>query len=313
MYYRARFYHPALGRFVSADTIVPEPRNPQDFNRYSYVRNSPIVYTDPTGHCIFGVDTLVCLVAAGAVIGAAVGYGAQVYDNVQDGMTFGEALTTDIEPGPIVAGAMIGAFIPAAASFVATVVGVGGTAAAGSAGTVATAACADGDCTNEARAIGDALCADGDCTNEISTLTTSDLPAIERFSRQAIEINASRNMDSFGHTWNLQSQSLLEIGEPSRMFIARTGGQITGMMQVQYTTNGYKIFMLEGVGQGGGTALFLHAIQDSIARGYGGSVYGFPTEQAMGFYSQYFPGYQILPDGTWYWSAEAAQAILGGQ
>jgi hypothetical protein len=56
MYYRARFYHPALGRFVSADTIVPEPGQPQDFNRYAYVRNNPLIYIDPSGHvtCIDG-------------------------------------------------------------------------------------------------------------------------------------------------------------------------------------------------------------------------------------------------------------------
>jgi hypothetical protein len=52
MYYRARFYHPALGRFISADTIVPEPGQPQDFNRYSYVQNNPLRYIDPSGHRI---------------------------------------------------------------------------------------------------------------------------------------------------------------------------------------------------------------------------------------------------------------------
>ena len=49
--YKARLYDPVLGRFLSADTIVPEPTNPQDLNRYSYVRNNPLRYTDPTGHC----------------------------------------------------------------------------------------------------------------------------------------------------------------------------------------------------------------------------------------------------------------------
>jgi len=39
-----------LGRFLSADTIVPNPANPQDLNRYSYVRNNPLRYTDPTGN-----------------------------------------------------------------------------------------------------------------------------------------------------------------------------------------------------------------------------------------------------------------------
>jgi RHS repeat-associated protein len=41
LYYQARFYVPGIGRFASADTIVPNPANPQSFNRYSYVLNSP--------------------------------------------------------------------------------------------------------------------------------------------------------------------------------------------------------------------------------------------------------------------------------
>jgi len=49
-HYGARFYSPKLGRFLSADTIVPNFANPQDFNRYSYVRNNPLRYTDPSGN-----------------------------------------------------------------------------------------------------------------------------------------------------------------------------------------------------------------------------------------------------------------------
>jgi len=48
--YNARLYDPELGRFISADSIVPEPANPQSLNRYSYVINNPLLYTDPTGH-----------------------------------------------------------------------------------------------------------------------------------------------------------------------------------------------------------------------------------------------------------------------
>jgi RHS repeat-associated protein len=48
--YGARMYSPVLGRFLSADTIVPSPGNPQSLNRYSYVLNNPLKYTDPTGH-----------------------------------------------------------------------------------------------------------------------------------------------------------------------------------------------------------------------------------------------------------------------
>jgi len=48
--YGARFYDPLLGRFLSADTVVPNPDNPQAFNRYSYCLNNPLRYVDPTGH-----------------------------------------------------------------------------------------------------------------------------------------------------------------------------------------------------------------------------------------------------------------------
>jgi RHS repeat-associated protein len=56
LYYGARFYVPGLGRFASADTIVPNPANPQSYNRYSYVGNRPLNFSDPTGHCEFGLD-----------------------------------------------------------------------------------------------------------------------------------------------------------------------------------------------------------------------------------------------------------------
>jgi len=49
-FYAWRYYDPQLGRFTSPDTIIPDPSNPQEFNRYSYVNNNPIKYTDPTGH-----------------------------------------------------------------------------------------------------------------------------------------------------------------------------------------------------------------------------------------------------------------------
>jgi len=50
LYYGARYYDPALRRWVQPDTLVPEPGNPQDLNRYTYVRNNPLKYTDPTGY-----------------------------------------------------------------------------------------------------------------------------------------------------------------------------------------------------------------------------------------------------------------------
>jgi RHS repeat-associated protein len=104
LYYNARYYDPGIGRFISADTIVPGnasggmegvavkpltvgfhetqflgklngenklgfwfqlddrarqqagspwgPANPQALNRYAYVQNNPLKYTDPTGHTV---------------------------------------------------------------------------------------------------------------------------------------------------------------------------------------------------------------------------------------------------------------------
>ena len=49
-YYGARWYDPALARFTQPDTIVPEPGDPQGWNRFSYVKNNPLRYQDPTGH-----------------------------------------------------------------------------------------------------------------------------------------------------------------------------------------------------------------------------------------------------------------------
>ena len=46
----AREYDPSLARWLSADTIVPNPANSQSLNRYAYVLGNPLKYIDPTGH-----------------------------------------------------------------------------------------------------------------------------------------------------------------------------------------------------------------------------------------------------------------------
>ena len=46
----ARVYDPELGRFLQADSIVPDQLAAQTLNRYSYVGNNPLSYTDPTGN-----------------------------------------------------------------------------------------------------------------------------------------------------------------------------------------------------------------------------------------------------------------------
>ena len=46
-------HDPMINRFISADTIVPNPADPQSFNRYSYCLNNPLKYTDPSGHEVY--------------------------------------------------------------------------------------------------------------------------------------------------------------------------------------------------------------------------------------------------------------------
>jgi RHS repeat-associated protein len=53
-YMHARYYSPALGRFLSVDPVLNVKRHlqrPQGWNRYAYVENNPINNTDPTGRC----------------------------------------------------------------------------------------------------------------------------------------------------------------------------------------------------------------------------------------------------------------------
>ncbi len=47
-----RIYDPKLGRFLQADPIIQFPHYTQGQNRYSYVLNNPLTYTDPSGYFI---------------------------------------------------------------------------------------------------------------------------------------------------------------------------------------------------------------------------------------------------------------------
>ncbi len=44
-----RLYDARIGRMISADPFVQAPLNPQNYNRYTYVLNNPLAYTDPSG------------------------------------------------------------------------------------------------------------------------------------------------------------------------------------------------------------------------------------------------------------------------
>ena len=100
-FYNARWYDPALGRFIQPDSIAPESFSHISYNRYAYANNNPIQYVDPSGHFAW--------VIAGAAVGAAISYGFQVYTNYQNGYTGSEAWTSNIDGTAIVGGALMGA------------------------------------------------------------------------------------------------------------------------------------------------------------------------------------------------------------
>jgi RHS repeat-associated protein len=48
-YFGARYYASSMGRFMSPDPTGGKIEDPQSLNRYAYVRNNPLSFTDPTG------------------------------------------------------------------------------------------------------------------------------------------------------------------------------------------------------------------------------------------------------------------------
>jgi RHS repeat-associated protein len=48
--YKARFYDPSLGRFIQADSIIPQQQGVQAWDRYAGMGNNPVRFNDPSGH-----------------------------------------------------------------------------------------------------------------------------------------------------------------------------------------------------------------------------------------------------------------------
>ena len=68
-----RLYDPRVGRFMSPDPVVSRPWSGQGWNPYSYVQNSPLSFTDPTGYIMEG-GCIVDPSGGGAAAGALGGF-----------------------------------------------------------------------------------------------------------------------------------------------------------------------------------------------------------------------------------------------
>ncbi|WP_354444981.1 RHS repeat-associated core domain-containing protein [Marinobacter sp. MBR-99] len=50
-----RLYDAVIGRFTTPDIVVQNVYGSQNYNRYSYVLNNPLSFTDPTGYCSYSL------------------------------------------------------------------------------------------------------------------------------------------------------------------------------------------------------------------------------------------------------------------
>ena len=126
-----RIYDPTLGRFLQADPHIQAPNNSQNYNRYAYVLNNPMSYTDPSGYffkkLFKGIKKYWRVIAAavatyftaGLASGWATGWAASMglSSTVYAG---GFAITTLSTAGSIFVGAVSGAIAGAVGGAIAT-------------------------------------------------------------------------------------------------------------------------------------------------------------------------------------------------
>jgi RHS repeat-associated protein len=78
--FRARWYDPEAGRFLSVDPVVQSASDPQTVNGYGYVRNNPVNLTDPTGKFLDGRALAFAASWGGAAFGSP--YGKALADRI---------------------------------------------------------------------------------------------------------------------------------------------------------------------------------------------------------------------------------------
>ena len=95
-----RIYDPTLARFLQADPYIQFPNNLQNHNRYSYVMNNPLSYTDPSGHFIFTLSAMIFAAQHGITMTTIAAIGAAGFaDALVQGASFEQALQSGFLSG----------------------------------------------------------------------------------------------------------------------------------------------------------------------------------------------------------------------
>ncbi|NDP22542.1 MAG: hypothetical protein GZ091_15880 [Paludibacter sp.] len=115
----ARLYDPILHTFLSPDALIADPSNPQNYNRYAYALNNPLMYVDYDGNEPITAAVLITAAVIGAVVAGVSYVGINLYNGTA--ITWG-GLTKSILVGAIsgMASAGIGSIIGSASTAICT-------------------------------------------------------------------------------------------------------------------------------------------------------------------------------------------------
>jgi RHS repeat-associated protein len=105
-----RIYDPTIGRFMSADPFIQAPYELQSHNRYAYVMNNPLLYTDPSGFwswrsIVIAVIVIVAVVVTMGAAAMAMGYATIAAATTGAYATLGSAMLVGA------AGGFVGGFL----------------------------------------------------------------------------------------------------------------------------------------------------------------------------------------------------------